>query len=137
MGLQQAGEQSSLDIVARSRTLLTQCKKVIYFANGASLTSRTPAQKRQRTGNAVFAGAAAGDEHSNGSAGEPMETPASTSSASTNANAGASTNSAGDIVVDEANLQTLASRFDFLNEVLPEGVDITQSKYQLYIYRDL
>lgn len=123
MGLQQAGEQSSLDIVARSRTLLTQCKKVIYFANGASLTSRTPTQKRQRTGNAVFAGAT-GDEHSNGSAGEPMEIPASTSSVNANANAGAITNSAGDIVVDEANLQTLTSRFDFLNEVLPEGVEV-------------
>lgn len=110
--MQQAGEQSSKDIVQRSRALLTKCKKVIYFANGASLTSRAPAQKRQRTRDASPSEGGVDDDD------------AAAAGGSGDAGSAGAAGTAGDIVLDEGSLQTLASRFDFLDSVLPDGVEV-------------
>ena len=115
-GSEDRSGQSTKDIVARSRTLLTQCKKVIYFANGASLTGAGAAhpQKRQRT---TVASAA----KSSGGAAATFRDADCAAAAAGGAEAGTAEEG---MVLDDTHLQTLASRLEFLNEVLPDGVEV-------------
>lgn len=89
MGRAAAGCQATQDVVERSRALLTQCRRVVYFINGAALLSEQQAGKRRRTG---LAAAAPGEG----------ARPA----------------------LDGATLEMLVARLEFLDGLLPAGVDV-------------